>query len=267
MSGFLLCARFSFLSFHILSFRCLPTLALRVPEQSRCWVKACGLTLGFPTILRPTCQLCSQPITPEATTTLSVSSPWLDADPALLCHYLKNLLTQKPGRSRFTEDFIVNTEEIYLKCSHHTTLASPVLLLSSRSVVPSCFATPWTVARQASPSVGFSRQGYWSGLPFPFFLTQGLNPCLLHFRRILCCWATKEAQHLHEESLSCPQFGGNRVFLPIFPQRKNFSLFLGFSLGHLKMFTSLSWSVMKAIIVRHSFLSYYWNNNCLSASF
>ena len=29
------------------------------------------------------------------------------------------------------------------------------------------FATPWTVAYQASPSVGFSRQGYWSGLPFP----------------------------------------------------------------------------------------------------
>ena len=29
------------------------------------------------------------------------------------------------------------------------------------------FATPWTVARQAPPSMGFSRQKYWSGLPFP----------------------------------------------------------------------------------------------------
>ena len=28
-------------------------------------------------------------------------------------------------------------------------------------------ATPWTVAYQASPSMGFSRQEYWSGLPFP----------------------------------------------------------------------------------------------------
>ena len=27
--------------------------------------------------------------------------------------------------------------------------------------------TPWTVVRQASPSVGFSRQEYWSGLSFP----------------------------------------------------------------------------------------------------
>ena len=28
------------------------------------------------------------------------------------------------------------------------------------------FATPWTAAHQAPPSVGFSRQEYWSGLPF-----------------------------------------------------------------------------------------------------
>ena len=29
------------------------------------------------------------------------------------------------------------------------------------------FAAPWTVAPQAPPSMGFSRQEYWSGLPFP----------------------------------------------------------------------------------------------------
>ena len=29
------------------------------------------------------------------------------------------------------------------------------------------FATPWTVAYQAPLSMGFSRHGYWSGLPFP----------------------------------------------------------------------------------------------------
>ena len=29
------------------------------------------------------------------------------------------------------------------------------------------FATPWTVAHQAPPSMGFSRQEYWSGLSFP----------------------------------------------------------------------------------------------------
>ena len=29
------------------------------------------------------------------------------------------------------------------------------------------FATPWTIARQALLSVGFFKQEYWSGLPFP----------------------------------------------------------------------------------------------------
>ena len=29
------------------------------------------------------------------------------------------------------------------------------------------FATPWTAAYQTPPSMGFSRQEYWSGVPFP----------------------------------------------------------------------------------------------------
>ena len=29
------------------------------------------------------------------------------------------------------------------------------------------FVTPWTAAYQAPPSIGFSRQEYWSGLPLP----------------------------------------------------------------------------------------------------
>ena len=29
------------------------------------------------------------------------------------------------------------------------------------------FVTPWTVAYQTPPSMEFSRQEYWSGLPFP----------------------------------------------------------------------------------------------------
>ena len=41
-----------------------------------------------------------------------------------------------------------------------------LLLLSRFSRVRLC-ATPWTAAHQASPSMGFSRQEHWSGLPFP----------------------------------------------------------------------------------------------------
>ena len=64
--------------------------------------------------------------------------------------------------------------------SNHLILCHPLLLLPS--IVPSIrvtvcvlshfccvrlFATPWTRSRQAPPSMGFSRQEYWSGLPFP----------------------------------------------------------------------------------------------------
>ena len=49
------------------------------------------------------------------------------------------------------------------------------------------FVTLWTVAPQAPLSMGFSRQEYWSGVPFPFpgnsfsriFPTQNSNPHLL----------------------------------------------------------------------------------------
>ena len=41
------------------------------------------------------------------------------------------------------------------------------LLLFSSLVMFDSFATPWTVACQAPLSRGFSRQEYWSGLPFP----------------------------------------------------------------------------------------------------
>ena len=42
------------------------------------------------------------------------------------------------------------------------TLKVKVKLLSHVRLV----ATPWTVAYQAPPSMGFSRQECWSGLPF-----------------------------------------------------------------------------------------------------
>ena len=41
-----------------------------------------------------------------------------------------------------------------------------LLLLSRFSRVQLC-ATPKTAAHQAPPSLGFSRQEHWSGLPFP----------------------------------------------------------------------------------------------------
>ena len=40
---------------------------------------------------------------------------------------------------------------------------------SETEVAQSCptLATPWTAAYQAPPTMGFSRQEYWSGVPLP----------------------------------------------------------------------------------------------------
>ena len=41
------------------------------------------------------------------------------------------------------------------------------VLLFSRYVVSDYFVTPWIVNHQVPLSMGFPRQEYWSGLPFP----------------------------------------------------------------------------------------------------
>ena len=48
------------------------------------------------------------------------------------------------------------------------------------SVMSKFLQPPWTVAHQAPQSVGFSRQEYWSGLPFPSsgdLPDPGIEPC------------------------------------------------------------------------------------------
>ena len=56
-----------------------------------------------------------------------------------------------------------STFPLYQHCLSQPNL---LLLLSHFSRVRLC-ATPWTAAHQAPPSLGFSRQEHWSGLPFP----------------------------------------------------------------------------------------------------
>ena len=65
-----------------------------------------------------------------------------------------------------------------------TTTESYFLPVIMMCVCPkSCLTllTPWTVARQAPLSMGFSRQEYWSGLPHPppgDLPNPGIEPCL-----------------------------------------------------------------------------------------
>ena len=67
------------------------------------------------------------------------------------------------------------------KCSHEVVKSLSHVRL---------FVTPWTVAHQAPPSMEFSRQEYWSGLPFPssFILLQVVDqPHLLKRLSLLHC--------------------------------------------------------------------------------
>ena len=47
-------------------------------------------------------------------------------------------------------------------------------------------ATPWTAAYQAPPSMGFSRQEYWSGVPLPS-LSNNAQGCVKHMGCIFIC--------------------------------------------------------------------------------
>ena len=67
-------------------------------------------------------------------------------------------------------------------------------------VTKSCLtlAAPWTAARQAPLSLGFSGQEHWSGGPLPppgGLPTQALNPGLLHYRRIPCQLGSEQQAH------------------------------------------------------------------------
>ena len=68
---------------------------------------------------------------------------------------------------------ISHTSALFLgECENHgphfltNGLLLLLLLLRLFSRVRLC-ATPWTAAHQASPSLGFSRQEHWSGVPLP----------------------------------------------------------------------------------------------------
>ena len=107
------------------------------------------------------------------------------------------LTTGPPGKSR---TFILKKTSYILnklkdtQCLHFFFFESrtkhiytDVCVSISHSVV-SDSVTPCIIAHQAPLSMEFSRQEYWTGLPFPslgIFLTQRSNLALLHCRQIL----------------------------------------------------------------------------------
>ena len=92
-------------------------------------------------------------------------------------------------------------------CQHISLTVCLELVFSIKSEMKllSCvpfFATPWTAAHQAPLSMGFSRQEYWSGVPFPSPIKQSSNFSVVysggqaaanknrkHFAEPATCWA------------------------------------------------------------------------------
>ena len=103
------------------------------------------------------------------------------------------------------------------------------------------FATPWTVAHQAPPSMGFSRQQYWSGLPLP---SPFVSYNSLHFEVCFVWWATpaffwflfawNPFFHLFIFSHMCPQ---------IWSEFLVDSIYMGLVLHPFSQSVSFGWSI------------------------
>ena len=80
-----------------------------------------------------------------------------------LLSHLSQKLVQPIGT---ISGFCVHWSMYLCLCKYYTVLVTLLLLISHFSRVRLC-GTPQTAAHQAPPSLGFSRQDHWSGLPFP----------------------------------------------------------------------------------------------------
>ena len=75
-----------------------------------------------------------------------------------------------------------------------TVIEQSVLCCATSLLSCPTLCDPMDCSLLGSSSMGFSRQEYWRGLPFPSpvtFTTQASNPGLLHCRQILYCLSHK----------------------------------------------------------------------------
>ena len=101
---------------------------------------------------------------------------WTVARQALLSmefsrqEYWSGLLFPLPGESSGPRDRTQGSCVSWIGKRSFTTIAFIAACLKVKAKLLSrvrLFATPWTAAYQAPLSMGFPRQEYWSGLPFP----------------------------------------------------------------------------------------------------
>ena len=157
----------------------------------------------FIKILSCSHQLPLIPTAPDCPAGTGFLDPRIESRPRLRLvqlsgHGQKNLHFYRK-RKISDEGFLGGSKDEYLALEvllSLKTLVHCVCMISCFSYV-SLFETLWTVAHQASLSMGFSRQEYWSGFP-GIFLTQGSDLYLLgilHCRRSFYRWATREAPY------------------------------------------------------------------------
>ena len=84
----------------------------------------------------------------------------------LICDSYASLMGKLHSSRILYKTYGDKLDPIISACKGEPTLSFSCAVLSRFSRIR-LFATPWIVAHQAPLSMGFSRQGYWSGLPCP----------------------------------------------------------------------------------------------------
>ena len=83
--------------------------------------------------------------------------------------------------------------------------------------------TPWTVAHQAPLSMGFSRQEYWSGLPFP-------SPYLFIFEcRYIICLVSVSFFSRKDGRVNNTLSGLSKIIIYKFKQKRQWKIFCCFA--------------------------------------
>ena len=114
------------------------------------------------------------------------------------------------------------------------------------------FATPWTIACHTPLSIGFSRQEYWSGLPFPSPgdlpdpETEATSPVSLHCRQILYHLKHQgKARHKHGFWL---QVRATDHYTFLTPCYFNWTLWFQSAIGEFCMLM-VQWTLINTIII------------------
>ena len=100
------------------------------------------------------------------------------------------------------------------------------------------FTTPWSAAYQAPPSMGFSRQEYWSGVPLPSPQSYSI-PCLISDKNIIA--KLKTFLLVYERKTCFSSVSPVRSHLPAHSGHCWYQMCLCGGVSHIKSFFNTGW--------------------------